>query len=205
MDLPIGRTAAQRICAWIKGTWREPIEAALQGTPFDIDLACAIACKETGVHVFQFLGSLSDDDILARCVFDASGDAAGTSRSAFPRNTAAFRSRYGDAFTEMLIEEANRTRLIRGLDAASWVYKGYGLFQYDLQHVVEDEAFFRGRRWYDFDACLDKLVSELQRKYDDAHGDLRDAVRRYNGSGPKAELYATHVMQYLEFSQAVEA
>jgi hypothetical protein len=126
-------------------------------------------------------------------VFDASGDAPGTSRAAFPRDTAAFRDRYPD-LADTLIEEANRSRALRKLPRAAWVYKGYGIFQYDLQHIEQDEEFFRDKKWSDFDACMERFMREMRRKLADAGGDLRDAVRRYNGRGAKAEEYAGHVM-----------
>ena len=81
----------------------------------------------------------------ARCVLDANGDYPGTKRSAFPTNTAAFRKQYG-AELDMLISEANATRKLRGFGPQQWVYEGYGFFQYDLQSVKTDGAFFRERK-----------------------------------------------------------
>jgi hypothetical protein len=71
--------------------------------------------------------------VLARCVLEASGDYPSTERSAFPKNTHAFKTKYGDAFAHMLIPKANGTRKWHGFGPAAWVYKGYGLFQFDLQ------------------------------------------------------------------------
>jgi hypothetical protein len=114
----------------------------------------------------------------------------------------AFHQRYGDAFTQDLIGEANQTRALRGLPAASWVYKGYGIFQYDLQYVGADTAFFQQKQWGEFQACLDRALSELKTKY--AHyKDLRTTVRAYNGSGPSAEAYADDVMTLLAWCSEV--
>ena len=33
--------------------------------------------------------------------------------------------------------------MLRGFRPQRQVYKGYGLFQYDLQHVIRDRAFSR--------------------------------------------------------------
>ena len=197
-DLPMTRTRAQHLARWLKDEHGTEMLASLADTPFSIDIACAICCKETGIYLVDFIDNMDAASALARCVFDASGDAAGTSRNAFPKNTAAFRAAYEPAFADMLVAEANKTRSLRGLAPASWVYKGYGLFQYDLQHVRTDVDFFRGKRWAQFDACLERLVSELMKKFK-AKGDVWEAVQAYNGSGPRAVVYRSHVEQLTEF------
>ena len=186
---------------WLEDNFGDQMEAALASTPFSVELACAIACKETGIYLLPFARDLSPADAIARCVFDASGDAAGTSRNAFPRNTDAFREAYGDDLTEMLIDEANQSRLLRGLDQKDWVYKGYGPFQYDLQHIGVDIEFFRDRLWYDFDECLRRFISEMQKKLD-ATDDLGRAIQAYNGSGLRAAQYRADVEQILEIVQS---
>ena len=202
MDLPLTRDQAHQFAKWIKDNFREEIVSALAGTPFSLDIACAIACQETGIYLLGFVHKVAADEALARCVFDASGDVAGTSRGAFPQNTAAFRSVYGSDFTNMLIAEANKTRALRGLGPAAWVYKGYGIFQYDLQAVKRDEAFFRNRLWAHFDECLARLVSELMKKYAATH-DVMQAIRAYNGSGQRAENYLVNVKQFIVFCSEV--
>jgi hypothetical protein len=154
----------------------------------------------------QFIDEMDADAALARCVFDASGDADGTRRGAFPRNTADFRARYdavAPGFADMLIAEANKARSVRGLAEKQWVYKGYGLFQYDLQHVIDDESFFREKKWYDFGECLQRLVSELNAKFA-VTKDRDQAIRAYNGSGPAAKAYLANVLQFIEFVQGAQ-
>lgn len=197
-DLPMTRSRAQRLARWLKTEHGDEMRQALEGTPFNIDIACGICCKETGIFLLDFIEKLSPAEALARCVFDASGDATGTSRSAFPKNTAAFRERYDAGFADMLVEEANKTRAVRGMGPRPWVYKGYGLFQYDLQHVEADEAFFREKQWAQFDACLARLMSELMKKFA-IKRDVWKAVQAYNGSGRRAEIYRSHVEQLTEF------
>jgi hypothetical protein len=85
-----------------------------------------------------------------------------TTRKAVPCDTKAFRKEYGDERTDALIEEADKTRVLRGYSRKNWVYKGYGLFQYDLQFVRVDPDFFFERQWYRFDACLERLMRELR-------------------------------------------
>jgi hypothetical protein len=141
--------------------------------------------------------------IVERTVFDASGDYPGTSRGAFPVNTAAFRARYGNDFTAMLIEEANKTRRLQNYGDAQWVYKGYGLFQYDLQSVLDDESFFREKKWYNFDECLAKAVFELDAKLQQEGGDLWEAIRAYNGKGAAARAYRDNVKVFTSYCAEV--
>ena len=190
---------------WLMRNYGDSItRAAASLPPMDADLVCAIACKETApIWVSWTDRGMPADTLLARCVFDASGDAPGTSRGAPPRNTADFRTRVGDALTDDLINEANETRRLRGYSPAAWVYKGYGVFQYDLQHYFGgDTEFFAQKQWRSMDACLDRLLKEMKTKLAAANGDLADAVRRYNGSGPRAEEYSKHVMQFYAWLQA---
>ena len=204
MPLPITRDQAHRVARWMKDNFGDAIQAAVAGTPFSLDIACAIACQETAYVWIHFLDHLSTDQILARCVFDASGDFPGTHRNPFPRNTAAFRQKYGDEFTQMLIDEANETRALRGFGPKDWVYKGYGIYQYDLQHVTSNEAFFRQKQWYQHERCLDMLMRELREKYAAQH-DLWKAIRAYNGSGPSATAYANNVIQFAHYCAEVGA
>jgi hypothetical protein len=202
MDLPMSRDQAHQFASWIKGNFREPIEGVLAGTPFTIDIACGIACQETGIFLLGFTHKLSPKDALARCVFDASGDADGTTRGAFPQNTASFKQTMGGELTDMLIAEANQTRALRGLRPAAWVYKGYGIFQYDLQNIRADDGFFRNRGWGEFDQCLSRLLTVLNRKYAATH-DVFQSIRAYNGSGRAADNYLANVRQFIEFSSEV--
>jgi len=201
MTLPLTRSQVLKGAAWLSANFTAETQTAIAGSPVTLPLVQAIACKETHNIWLPRIDSHPAGDLLGFCVGDASGDFPGTSRSAFPTNTAAFRAKYGPAFTDMLIAEANKARALRGLPAAAWVYKGYGIFQYDLQHVAADEAFFRERKWYDFEACAEKLVLELSRTFKASAGDVRGAVRRYNGSGPRAEEYADVVMQFLAWCE----
>ncbi len=171
---------------------------AVDGTPFWPALLCAIACQETAIYWHKSIDTASTASILSACVYDASGEKPDWPRSAFPRNTAAFRAAYGDAFTNMLIAEANAARALRSLGPAEWVYKGYGIFQYDLQFVKDDESYFRDKKWYDFDECLARAMKELKRKYA-ALNDVWETVRAYNGSGERARKYMRHVQAFNDF------
>lgn len=193
MPLPLTEAEARRATRWLMTNFGAELRRATEGSPVDPALLCGIAAKETGSLWLAFADRGVDPSvILGRAIGDASGDVPNTTRSAFPRDTAAFRAAFGDAFADMLIAEANASRALRNLGPRDWVYKGYGIFQYDLQHVDEDEAFFRERQWYRFDACLERVMRELRRKIERT-GELWAAVKAYNGSGPRAEEYRDHV------------
>lgn len=195
LPLPLPEKQALRATQWLRENFGPKIEAATAGTAFAPRHIAAIVCQETAFVWIGWLKKMTAVEIIARCVFDASGDASGTNRSAFPTNTAAFRAKYGDAFTKMLIDEANATRALRGYSPQTWVYKGYGLFRYDLQKVVADEAYFRDRQWADFDICLAKCMAELKEKHK-AKGELWAAIKAYNGSSPRAEDYKERVKAF---------
>lgn len=194
-DAPVGRDAALKAVAWLKTNFGKEIEEAVKGTAYTIENICGIACQETAYFWVNMLDRLTPEQVCARCVLDACGDAPGTARRAFPSNTSAFRKEYGDARTQMLIEEANKTRALRGYSRKDWVYKGYGIFQYDLQFVKNDPDFFFKKQWYDFNACLNRAMRELHTTWK-RHGSLFEAIRAYNGSGQAAVVYARNVVAY---------
>lgn len=176
MSLPISLPSAREATRWIMTHFGGSIRTATAGTPFSPALLCAIICQETA---YAWLGpvskagsSLTPDQVLARCVLDGSGDAPGSSRNAFPKNTAAFYARYDKAFGDMLVVESNKGRALRGYGPKNWIYKGYGIFQYDLQFVGEDEDYFRFKQWYDFEVCLNRVLKELTGIYARNGGNL---------------------------------
>lgn len=197
-DLPLTQAKCVEMGQWMETHFGEKCEAAVADTPFTRQLLYALVCKETAIYVIGWIRDHSPDEILARCVFDASGDANGT-RRAFPKNTAEFVTKYGQAKADELIAEANKTRALRGWGPKPWVYAGYGIFQYDIQHILTDESFFTQKLWYNIDDCVDRVMSELNTKWRNNVNDLFGTVRAYNGSGPAAENYANSVLQFLEW------
>lgn len=201
--LPISRKQAIRLIGWIKGCFGKEIQAAVFA-PFTIDHICGIICQETGYVLIGWIDDYTPHEILAGCVFDATGDTVDTEgeRNAFPRNTSSFRAKFGDDFSNLLIEEGNKSRKMRGFKPWGKIYKGYGIFQYDLQFVLEDEAFFRLLQWHDFRRCLDRCLGELRRTYA-REGNIPEAIRAYNGSGPRARQYRENVLVYTEISKGI--
>lgn len=202
-DLPISKAAALRCAKWLTDHYGDAMAAAVVGKSYGRKHLAGIVCQESAFKWLEWVDHHPAGEIIERCVFDASGEVPGAPRSAFPKNTAAFRDKYGDAFTDMLIEEANKTRRWQGWSDKPWVYKGYGIFQYDLQAVVTDRAFFEQKQWYDFAVCLDRCCRELDRKLVATNGDLWKAIKAYNGSGPKAVTYAENVKAFTEVCATV--
>lgn len=197
MPLPITHGQARVAAQWLKNNFGPQLDEAVENTPFTVNHLCAIACQETAYFWLPFIKKIGPQEVLARCVLDGSGDVTGAPRSAFPRNTAAFRQKYGSDFTNLLIEEGNKTRVLRGYKPWRYVYKGYGIFQYDLQFVVSDEKYFRQKQWYSIDECLKRVIHELDLTWK-RHGNHWMAIKAYNGSGSRATQYANNVMEFMD-------
>ena len=195
---PLRAEQAAAVKRWFRQHYAPQIDAAIAGVAgLDSDLVCAIAAKESAVYWVGKIGQLAPAAILGYCVFDASGDFPGTHRDAFPRNQAVLRADpVHGAVTDMLIGEANKSRAaLRGYKPAHYLYKGYGIFQNDQQNIRVDADFFSKRLWYDIGECLARFVAEMGSKLQAAGGDVRSAVRLYNGEGVRAEQYAADVLQ----------
>lgn len=204
MALPLTKQQVLKGAGWLLANFAAEIDAAVAGKPYDMPIVCAIACKETGFIWISRSSTMTATRLLPLLVGDASGDVAGAPRTAFPKNTAAFRTDFGAPFTNKLIAESNNARALRGLSPAQIVYKGYGIFQYDLQHVRTDRAFFENLLWHKIGPCFQRLTKELDRSFAAANGNRREGVRRYNGSGPRAEIYADHVLAFADWCKELE-
>lgn len=206
MSLPLNKKQAYIAIKWLKLNFSKQILAAVDKTPFTIDVICGIACQETAYGWVNWVNKLDPREILSLCVFDASGDYPGTERTVFPRNTETFRKAYGNELTSMLINEANKSRVKRGYKPGNWVYKGYGIFQYDLQFIREDKDkdkdFFIQKQWYSFEECLSRLMGELKSCWKKT-GNLFDTIRCYNGSGSSTRDYANNVKIFSEYSREI--
>jgi hypothetical protein len=202
MPLPLSKQQAIKCIKWLKTNYMQEFLGAVADTPFSIDTLCGIVCQETANVWFNWINKKTPEEILSLCVFDASGDFPGTQRNAFPRNTAAFKNKYGLELTNQLIHEANISRQARGLSPKEWIYKGYGIFQYDLQHIINDETFFSGKQWHSMHHCLVKVMKELTSKWN-IHHDMFKTIRAYNGSGARAQEYANNVTIFISYSKTV--
>lgn len=203
MPLPISITQAKAVAKWLKTNFAAEMAAAAPNAPVDSNLLCAIACQEAACYWLEWTTRYTPAQIVAHCVFDASGDVPSAPRSAKPKNTAQCRKDLGAAFTDDMIAEANAMRKMRGMKPAQIVYKGYGIFQYDLQFAYSDFDFFKSHKWRSFSECATRAAKELSANYA-KYKDLRTAVRAYNGKGAKAEQYADNVMEFLAACKTVK-
>lgn len=208
-DMPLSLKSATKCTKWMMQNFRNKIANAIKDTPFDECLVYAIACQETAQRWGLWIDDYDAETVLKRCVFDASGDFPDTDRSAFPRNRQAMIDKYGNAFTQMLIDEANLMRAMpqpgkaNGYGPANYLYKGYGIFQYDLQHVERNRDFFEHRKWHSMDECIKYLLVELNEKWKRSGNNYYTTVRTYNGSGRRAEAYAGRVSQFYTWIRAM--
>ncbi|WP_433766613.1 hypothetical protein [Pseudomonas putida] len=202
-SLPLSKKAALACADWLMTNFGEQLKAAVRAKPYKTEHLCAIVCQETAFKWLKWTDTHTSETIIERCVFDASGDFPGSPRGAFPKNTAEFEARYGADLTNMLIEEANKSRRLQGWGDKPWVYKGYGIFQYDLQHIKNAPDFFREKQWYDFSICLNRACMELDEKLVASGGELWGAIRRYNGQGKAAEQYASNVKVFTAYCKEV--
>lgn len=208
-DPPISPDEIERFCAWLHGAFGPRIAARLDPA-IPLALAYAIASVEVGFYLVRAhprrkspydVAPIDRPDftpatILSLCVFDTSGEERGKDgavlapRRVFPRTKTEFTDAMGAPFTQTLVEAGARMRAdLFGWGptdrfGARWLYKGYGLFQFDLQHVrtAEHRAFFEQRQWGDVEACVDKLNGELAPRLARFGGDARAAAASYNGS-----------------------
>lgn len=196
-QLPISLQQAKKVCDFLLANFDQQFTQATIGTVFNKKHLVAIACQETAYMWINWIGKYDATTILRRCVLDGTGDTSDTigQRAAFPKNKEQFIIKFSQSTLDMLIKEGNLTRQLRGLNAATILYKGYGLFQYDLQFILTDEDFFLKKQWYSIDECLKRVMKELNNKYDISH-DLKTSIRMYNGRGKRAENYANNVMQF---------
>ncbi len=209
-DMPLSLKNTIKCTKWLMTHFRNDILTAVKDSPFDEYLVYAIACQETAQRWGLWIDDFDPSTVLQSCVFDASGDFPDTVRNAFPKNKQAMIDRYGQPFTQQLIDEANNMRAMpqpgrkEGYGPSNYLYKGYGLFQYDLQHVVVNPDFFRNKGWYQFSECLKYLMSELNEKWKHSGQNYYTTVRSYNGSGRRAEAYAERVSQFYTWIRSID-
>lgn len=203
-ELPLSPKQAIKAHSWLQSNFKQNIDTALLDTDYSPEIVSAIFCQETAQRVLLWVDNYDAETILKRCVFDASGDFPHTTRKAFPKNAGEFKNKYGEEFTNILIDEANKMRAMPqpgnslGYAKADYLYKGYGLFQYDLQNVLTDEAYFSNKLWYSFDECISRLINHLDVKSKAHDNDLWQTVKAYNGSGSAAGNYANNVFEFVD-------
>lgn len=154
---------------WFKQQFRTEIEAAVQGTPFTLDMLTAVACQETGsIWAILRKKDLSVERILELCVGDTiDAKPGGGGRRAFPKNKAELvqapngQEMFGIA-RQALVDMA---KFIPGFNGAvanpNKFCHGYGIFQFDLQFFKTEPDYFLQKRYAIFPDCLAKCIGEL--------------------------------------------
>ncbi len=153
--------------AWFKANFGAEINAAVAGTPFDLDMLTAIALQETG-FIWGTLRTkgLSRERILELCVGDTIDG-----RKAFPKDKAELLTHpQGQAMFDIakaaLVDMAANIAGYSGAAANPVKFcHGYGLFQYDIQFFKTDPDYFLERKYRFFDQTLGKALSELNDKF----------------------------------------
>lgn len=157
--------------AWFKGNFGARILAALDDTPFTLDLIAAIAYQETGKEIWGPLSrrGLPVADILKLCT----GDTLDYPKraSAWPKNRAALEAHPGGkqmfavarAALEAMAAEVKAYRPV--LNNPDKFCHGFGIFQYDIQFFrTVDSRYFLNREYEIFENSFAKCLSELQSK-----------------------------------------
>ena len=149
---------------WFKQTFHEKLQLASNNTPYSIDMLCAIAYQETGSIWTNMIGKLSLDEIAQLSV----GDTLDTpNRSAFPKNKQALLNapRGAEMFAIARDHLVKMAKFVKGYNGAvanpNKFCHGFGIFQYDLQHFLNDPDYFLQQKWSDLDACFAHCITEL--------------------------------------------
>jgi hypothetical protein len=152
---------------WFKEHFADKIIPALAGTPVSFDLICALAFQESGELWSKLRLNQPPDEVLRLSVGDTLDE---SNRSVFPKNQDAMIAaprgqQMFDLAHQLLIDMGEATGIEAYQDLGRRPQKfvhGYGIFQYDLQFFRRDPNFFLEQRWKSIDACVDKLMTELQ-------------------------------------------
>lgn len=161
---------------WFKEQFQEKIQAAVQGTPYTVDMLTAIALQETG-EIWRILRTknLSVDRILELCIGDTFDGSSSPPRSAFPRTkeelvAAPDGQQMFDIARQGLVDMSQYIPGYSGLlGNPKKICHGFGIFQYDLQFFKpgtpeSDPQYFLQKRYANFDFCVRKALGELRAK-----------------------------------------
>jgi hypothetical protein len=215
--------------AWYKQTFGAQTTAAVQGTPFSIDLIVAIACQETGGtwNVLRKKG-LPTEKLLELCVGDTLD--ADKGRSAFPKTKAELVAVPKGQEMFNLAHQALVDMAVH-IDSYKQVAKnpnkfchGFGMFQYDIQFFPGDSEYFLQQQYADFAKTLGKAITELkaaqkrnglQAKTSLTEAEMIGVAIAYNAGSfdPRRGLkqgffdgdkfYGEHIFDFLHLSQTV--
>jgi hypothetical protein len=194
-------SAVRQRADWLEQNFGDETRAAASRAGLDHRLIFAIAIQETGYIWGPLLSrELSVPDLLEVCVSDIIDSRSRYPRKAFPRDKAEMLGAPDGAAMFDVGRSAliNLARYDRNFEVyASDRYpekfcRGYGIYQFDLQHYRADQSFFLEKKWRSHAECLSRLMAELdekRRSYFSGSSSLSrdDQVRlaiAYNGGDP---------------------
>lgn len=149
--------------AWFKKLFGPRVQTALKGSPFTLDLMTAVAVQETFEVWGGLMSKMGEERILSLCV----GDTVDR-KLQFPKSRADLLKRQDGEqmfkIARLSLEAVARHNrdYAKAAEHPDKFCQGFGIFQYDIQFFDKvDPAFFLDMKWFDFDACLGKALSEL--------------------------------------------
>ncbi len=158
---------------WFKDQFQSDILAAIDDTPFRLELLVAIALQETG-YLWR---NIYKRETVARTLELCVGDTIGApDRKAFPVDRAALEAKSKGkemfeiarkALEDIALYNNDFKKAARNPDRFC---RGFGIFQYDLQFFLSEPDYFLEKRWYEFDECLAQCVKELKAKLISTYG-----------------------------------
>lgn len=153
--------------SWFKTQFQLEILAAIENTPFRLELLVAIALQETGYLWRNIYKRESVARTLELCVGDTIG---APDRKAFPVDKVALEAKPKGKEMFQIARQALEDIALYNNDfkiAArnpDRFCRGFGIFQYDLQFFLSNPDYFLEKQWYEFDECLARCVEELKSK-----------------------------------------
>jgi hypothetical protein len=153
---------------WFIDTFGSRVSDKIEGTPLTLELMAGIAYQETG-YMWRRIRRVADNEanFLLYCVGDVIDDTSRYPRRAFPRNrTALIKADNGKDMYDVARIAVERIGSVvfdyapAARDPKKFC-RGFGIFQYDLQHFKIDPQYFLTESWKDFDLCLQKALDEL--------------------------------------------
>jgi hypothetical protein len=157
---------------WFKKQFGDAITKACNGTPYNLDMATAIAMQETFADCWGKLYQTKPADVVLQLCVGDTLDYPKRGASAFPRDKAELcHAPNGQAMFDVARQALlSIAPYSPGYQSAARnpdkFCHGYGIFQYDIQFFKTDPDFFLMRGWCDIDQCIKRLIKEL----DEARG-----------------------------------
>ncbi|MEP3198203.1 MAG: hypothetical protein ABJO57_10060 [Lentilitoribacter sp.] len=155
---------------WFVRTFGDRIDKRIRNTPYTKSFVTAVATQETA-YVFGPLRRRIKDEqkLLSLLVLDTYGWSR--RRSYFPRsrqellNAPNGKKMFQIARNSLEAIAKEREGFVDyANERPKQILFGYGIFQYDLQEFRNDPSFFLDKKWYNFEACLEKAIGEFDEK-----------------------------------------